>query len=96
MKRLFVSAAITLLMLRGAAVAAAELPTYERMGFPISAHQISVMGSANIEEASPAPTLTLGGMPASPHHIAVLSPRPRITDEALTMGFGKAAAAMPR
>lgn len=95
MKRLFLSAAITLLMLKGAAVAAAELPTFELMGFPISPHQLSVMGSGNVQEVSPTPTLTWGGMPASPHQIAVLTPRPRIADEALTIGFAKAAATLP-
>jgi hypothetical protein len=51
---------------------AAELPTYELMGFPISPHQFSVLGSAHIQERSPVATLTLAGMPASPHQIAVL------------------------
>lgn len=96
MKRLFLSAAVTLLMLKGAAVAAAELPTYELMGFPISPHQFSVMGSANVQEAAPTPTLTLDGMPASPHQIAVLTQPPRITDEASTVGSTKSAAATPR
>ena len=53
---------------------AAELPTYELMGFPITPHQFSVLGSANVQEASRAPTLMLRGMPASPHQIAVLTP----------------------
>lgn len=97
MKRLFLSAAVTLLMLKGAAVAAAErLPTFELRGFPICPHQMSVVGSAGVEEASPTATLTWGGMPASPHQIAVLTPRPRIADEALTLGFAKTVTALPR
>jgi hypothetical protein len=54
---------------------AAELPQYEAAGFPISPHQITVLGLGNIREQSPAPTLTLNGMPASRHQIAVLQPQ---------------------
>jgi len=64
------------------ASAANKLPSYELMGFPISQHQFSVLGSANIKEQSPSPSLTMAGMPASPHQVAVLTPRPR-TIEAL-------------
>jgi hypothetical protein len=59
----------------------AELPSYELMGFPISPHQFSALGSANIKEQSPSPSLTMAGMPASPHQVAVLTPRPRIAEE---------------
>jgi predicted flavoprotein YhiN len=52
-----------------------NLPTFELMGFPISPHQVAVMGSAHVEESSAAPKLELAGMPASPHQIAVLAPR---------------------
>jgi len=66
------------LLLGGVGAAAAELPTYEVMGFPITQHQIVAIGSAHVQERSPTPTLTLGGMPASPHQIAVLTPRPKV------------------
>jgi hypothetical protein len=59
---------------------AAELPTFERMGFPITAHQFSVLGSTDVKERSPAPTLTLADMPASPHQVTVLTPRSKITE----------------
>jgi hypothetical protein len=52
-----------------------ELPQYEVAGFPISPHQISVLGSGDVQEQSLSPTLTLNGMPASPHQIAVIEPR---------------------
>ena len=52
-----------------------ELPQYEVAGFPISPHQISVLGSGDVQEQSFSPTLTLNGMPASPHQIAVIGPR---------------------
>ena len=56
---------------------AAALPSYEVMGFPITPHQFSVVGSAHVEEQLPSPSLMMAGMPASPHQVAVLTPRPR-------------------
>lgn len=75
MKKLFALMATTAFCLGGGVATAAEVPTYELMGFPITPHQFSVVGSAYVQERSPTPTLTLGGMPASPHQIAVLTPR---------------------
>ena len=60
---------------------AAALPSYEVMGFPITLHQISAVGSAHVKEQSPSPSLVMAGMPASPHQVAVLTPRPKITEE---------------
>jgi hypothetical protein len=57
-------------MLTGPAFAQ-QLPQYEVAGLPISPLQISVLGSGRIQEQSSSPTLTLDGMPASPHQIAV-------------------------
>jgi hypothetical protein len=54
-----------------------RLPTFEVTGFPISMHQMAVLGSAHVEERSARATLELAGMPASPHQIAVLTPRPK-------------------
>jgi hypothetical protein len=54
---------------------ALRLPSFELTGFPISQHQVAVLGSAQVKETPAAPTLTLAGMPASPHQIAVLTPR---------------------
>jgi hypothetical protein len=75
MKGLFSITAVTATMLAGGGAAATELPTYEVMGFPITQHQVAVLGSAHVQERSPTPTLTLAGMPASQHQIAVLTPR---------------------
>jgi hypothetical protein len=75
MRNLFSIAAIAALMLGGAGAAAAELPTFEMTGFPITPHQVQVVGAAHVQERSPTPTLTLGGMPASPHQVTVLTPR---------------------
>ena len=84
MNRLVPFAAITFVMLKGTAIAAERptfefmgFPTYELTGFPITPHQFSVVGSAHVQEASPAAALTLRGMPASPHQIAVLTPHKR-------------------
>ena len=52
-----------------------RLPTFEVTGFPISPHQVAVLGAAHVEERSAKPTLKLAGMPASPHQIAVLTAR---------------------
>jgi hypothetical protein len=76
-KRLFSITAITLLMLNGTGAAAAELPTFELMGFPITPHQVAVVGSAHVQEQVANSRLTLGEMPASPHQMAVLTPRSR-------------------
>jgi hypothetical protein len=73
------SIGVIALTLDVAGAAAAELPTYELTGFPITAHQVAVLGAANVYEQTPSPVLTIAGMPASPHQIAVLTPRPNVT-----------------
>jgi hypothetical protein len=65
-------------MLGRASATAVELPSYEV--FPITPHQFSVVGSAHVEEQSPSPSLMMAGMPASPHQVAVLTPRPRMIE----------------
>jgi hypothetical protein len=65
---------------------ACAFPTFELTGFPISRHQVAVLGSAQVEESTVSPTLMLDGMPASPHQIAVLTPRaktPKIAEASL-------------
>ena len=66
------------------ASAAAAKPTFELMGFPITRHQIALLGAAQIRERSPTPTLALAGMPASPHQVAVLTAHSRSTGEPTT------------
>ena len=60
--------------------ASTGIPSYEVMGFPITPHQISILGSAHVEEQSPSPSLMMAGMPASPHQVAVLTPRLRMME----------------
>jgi hypothetical protein len=78
MKNLFLIAtaiaAIGSTMPNHADACALRLPTFEVTGFPISPHQVAVLGSARVEESTPAPKLMLAGMPASPNQIAVLTP----------------------
>jgi hypothetical protein len=68
-------------MLSGAAAAAAaaELPAYEIMGFPLTQHQLTALNASPdlIQERPPAADLTIAGMPTSPAQIAVLAPRPK-------------------
>jgi hypothetical protein len=73
-KMLVILVAATAVIPSGAGARVAELPIYELMGFPISPHQFSVLGSAHVKERSPASTLTLNGLPASPLQIALLTP----------------------
>lgn len=74
----------------GTCVAAGELPTYEIMGFPVTQHQVMVLGSSHIEERTPTPALTLAGMPASPHQIAVLTPRNTIDEQQIARKLTRA------
>jgi hypothetical protein len=53
---------------------AAELPTYEAAGLPISPVQVGLLGAANVREQSPVSTTT-----ASPHQQRVLTQRPKLT-----------------
>ena len=50
--------------------AVAKLPIFELMGFPITPVQVQLVCSAFVQEQSPNPTLTVGGMAASPHQVA--------------------------
>ena len=84
MKKMFLMSAIAPMMV-GSAAGAGELPTFELMGFPITRHQVAVMGAQGVQEQSAAATLTFGGMPASPHQIAVLTPRPETTAKAVAV-----------
>jgi hypothetical protein len=74
-KHLLSTAVLAFALLEGAAVGAAELPTFEVSSFPATSHQLSVMGSSGVQEQAATPTLTRNGMPASPHQLDVLTPR---------------------
>ena len=55
---------------------AAELPSYEAKGLPISAVQVRVLGAPDVREQSPALTST-----ATAHQLSVLTPRKTRTAE---------------
>jgi hypothetical protein len=63
-------------MISGAVAAAAELPTFGILDYPLTQHQLTVINSLPVQELPPTPTLTLNGMPASPVQIMILTPRP--------------------
>ncbi len=74
--RFLIAAALALMPAAGAV--AGGLPTYESRGLPITPVQLAAIGPADAQERAPAATLTLTGMPASPHQIAVLTRRDRL------------------
>ncbi len=82
MKKIFLVAAVAAVTVVSSGAGAAEFPTFELMGFPITRHQVAVMGAQYVQEQSATPTLTFGGMPASPHQIAVLTQRPGMAAKA--------------
>jgi hypothetical protein len=71
---LFIAAAAALSMAGGTAGFAAELPTYEATGLPISAVQVRVLGAANVRQQGPVATSTV-----TPLQRSVLTPRTKIT-----------------
>ena len=63
--------AATILTIAGATSAfAAELPTYEANGFPVSPLQVHVLGAGHVEQQVAAPTTV-----ASMHQLKVLGSR---------------------
>jgi hypothetical protein len=66
-------AAVLVASITGATASfAAELPTYEAKGLPISPVQAGLLGAANIEQAEVAPAAV------SPHQVSVLTPRRKV------------------
>jgi hypothetical protein len=88
MKAMFVLAAGAVL-LGGATAARAEYPTFEINGFPFTQHQLNGVPTGQVRESMPA-TATLAGMPVSPHQVAVLTPRPRMTQQDIAAQLLKA------
>jgi hypothetical protein len=70
-QRLFLMATAALVF--GGTAVAAERPTFEITGFPITPVQLAVTNPAGVQERAQTPSLMLGGMPASPHQVAVLA-----------------------
>jgi hypothetical protein len=72
-------AAVVILIAGATAGVAAELPTYETKGLPISAVQLRVLGAADVRQQSPALTSTV-----TAHQLSVLTPRKTRTAETVT------------
>jgi hypothetical protein len=71
------AATVAALTLASSAVTmAAERPGFEVSGFPISPVQLQLVGAADVREQPPVAALTRDGLPASPHQVNVLGPRP--------------------
>ncbi|MEH2608482.1 hypothetical protein [Bradyrhizobium sp. AZCC 1693] len=82
MKKTYLSIAATAFSIAGATAGfAAELPTYETKGLPISAAQVSVLGAADVREQSPALAAA-----ATAHQLSVLTPRTTRTAETAAPG----------
>lgn len=71
---LFVASAAVISIAGGAVGFAAELPSYETAGLPISAVQVRVLGAANVRQQSPVATSTV-----TPLQLSVLTPRTKLT-----------------
>lgn len=74
MNRVSLSIAAAAISAVSGATFAAELPTYELTGLPISPMQLQLLGPANVQEQSPTPTVT-----ATPHQVSVLTGQPGVT-----------------
>ena len=70
---LSIATAAVLAMTAVTGAVAAELPTYEKAGLPVSAVQLQVLGAENVQEATPVATSI------TPVQLSVLTPRYKIT-----------------
>ncbi|QOZ37175.1 hypothetical protein [Bradyrhizobium sp. CCBAU 53421] len=66
--------AATFVIANATAASAAERPTFEAAGLPISPVQAAVLGAANVREQAP-----VAATSATPHQLNVLTPRSKIT-----------------
>ncbi|WP_028136710.1 hypothetical protein [Bradyrhizobium japonicum] len=84
MNKKTLSIAAALLAIAGSSAAfAAELPTYETRGFPVSPLQVRVLGAVQAEQQAAAPTAI-----ASVHQANVLTPR-KLKTAGVTTGAGR-------
>ena len=72
MNKISLSTAAMLTLSAAGSALAAELPSYEKAGLPVSAVQVQVLGAENVREAAPVATT------ATPVQLSVLTPRSRI------------------
>jgi hypothetical protein len=67
---LSIAAATLLAMTAATGAGAAELPSYEKAGLPVSPVQLQALGAENVSEQAPTATMS-----ASPAQLSVLTPR---------------------
>jgi hypothetical protein len=82
---LTIAAVVAIAIAGGTTSFAAQLPTYEVKGLPISPVQAGLLGGADIRQSQVAPSA------ASPHQLSVLTPRTKVktaTTAPLTVGAG--------
>lgn len=72
MNKISLSTAAMLTLSAAGSALAAELPSYEKAGLPVSAVQVQVLGAEKVQEAAPVATT------ATPVQLSVLTPRSRI------------------
>jgi hypothetical protein len=78
-KKISLSIAATLLAMTAATGAlAAELPSYEKAGLPVSPVQLQVLGAENVSEQAPTATMS-----ATPVQLSVLTPRHKLKTAAI-------------
>jgi hypothetical protein len=70
---LSIAPAVILAMTAVSGAVAAELPSYEKAGLPISAVQLQVLGAENVRETSPVATSL------APAQLGVSTPRNKVT-----------------
>lgn len=77
MQKTYLTIAAAVISMAGAtAGVAAELPSYETKGLPVSAVQLRVLGAADVRQQSPALSSTV-----TSHQLSVLTPRKTRTAE---------------
>jgi hypothetical protein len=76
---LSIAAAAAISLAGATAGFAAELPSYEARGLPISAVQVGVLGAANVQERTAVPASTL-----TPLQLSVLTPRAKVATTTAT------------
>ncbi len=81
----FTIAAAAIAMAGATSGFAAELPSYEANALPISQVQVEVLGATQVQEQA-----QVAAASASPHQLAVLTPRSRTTASAAARTVGRA------
>jgi hypothetical protein len=88
-KHFLTGTTLALAIIAGTSAMAGELPGYQRASLPATPVQLTVLGSAGVEQQSPATTLTRDGMPATQLQLSVLTPRRHRSASAEIVGVAR-------